>query len=130
MAGEAGATAPPDHRVTRFPGFWPYIVMALLGVAGILMTTMPARGEGAPPCIEPEMIAGYLRDRGFTLDAWGLDNGDMEELWLGPGGWAVVRTTPLHCARIVSMPTVPNGRLAPPLGNPRMQRPLERGTAS
>lgn len=96
-------------------------------VSLLLTTPLPVQAQ-TQDCLDPDMVSGWLRDRGYRLDAWGLDRGDMEELWLGPSGWAVIRTTPTRCARIVSMPEVPNGRLAPPPTNPAIQMPLDPGT--
>lgn len=84
----------------------------------------PVAAQTAPPCYDPEMVAGWLRDRGFHLEDWGLNAaGSMEELWLGAEGWAVVATTPWHCASVVSLPDVPGGRLSPPMsGAGRLRR--------
>lgn len=114
--------------MNRHPGFWPYLLLAILAAAGAVMVAAPASSQERP-CLDPDMVAGWLRDRGFALDAWGLDRGDMEELWIGPDGWAVVRTTPGRCAAVVSMPEVPGGRLSEPRDNPIIGAPLASGEA-
>ena len=74
-------------------------------------------------CYEPSHLAAFLRqEHGLRLHSWGLtDEGNMQELWMRAGGhWAVVSTTPLHCAD-VSMPHKLNGRLTEPPRNPAMR---------
>lgn len=97
--------------------------------AAVLATI--ASTAGAQDCLDPAMVAGWLRDQGYRMHGWGLDHGDMEELWLGPGdAWAVVRTTPAKCARVVSMPQQPGRRLDASPRNPALGPvPMGEGTA-
>ncbi len=86
----------------------PLFLAALCG--GFLLLTSPAWSQEAA-CHPLPMVEGWLRSEGYTLDDWGLQDGEEHQLWLGPRGWAVVAVDAHKCARVVSLPDAPRARL-------------------
>lgn len=77
-------------------------------------------------CLPRDVLAGYLRDRGLALHAWGLTStGSMHELYLADdGNFVVVETTPRGCVRVVSALDKEGGRLwRPPRRNQLLPPP-------
>lgn len=88
---------------------------ALLVLASALAygCTAEAQEAGAAvetPCHPKRFVDGWLKSEGYVLDGWGLMDGVLHELWLGPRGWAVTATDARQCARVLSLPDAPRER--------------------
>lgn len=91
------------------------VVLIMLWAMTGFVTAQPA------PCFPRDVLAGYLRDKGLPLHAWGLTgDGNMAELFLGGGDWVVVETTPAGCSRVTSALDKAGGRLWKPERNPAL----------
>lgn len=81
-------------------------------ILAILIALLPL-GAAAGPCDGRDYVAAWLEARGLHIADWGLSPaGDMDELFIGEEGWAILRTTPERCASVLSMPYETGGRLS------------------